>query len=73
MHTHTHLKQNIEKSKHPLLLNYNEDKHTFIFYTYIFKHTQRQREWYISLHVLIHLLQHFANLISCIPSLFFSG
>lgn len=32
MHTHTHLKQNIEKSKHPLLLNYKEDKHPlFIF------------------------------------------
>lgn len=75
MHTHTHLKQNVEESKHPRLLNYKEDTHTlFLISTMeISKHAQRQRAWHINLHVLIRLIPPFAHLTSSSPSLFFSG
>lgn len=75
MHTHTHLKQNVEESKHPRLLNYKEDTHTlFLISTMeISKHARRQRAWHINLHVLIHLIPPFAHLTSSSPSLFFSG
>lgn len=77
VHSHTHLQQNTEISKCPLLLNDEENSALyFSFPSCKFSHTQRWKGYCVrNHHVLIYQSRHFANLISSITSLgsFFPG